>query len=129
MMSKPILTNVIAVAFTVSLQLLGAQAPAPAGGPAAQGAPGGAQGGRGAAPAPQGRGGARGAAQAPQGQGAAAAPGGRRGGPNPDPWPGQKRLLIVADVQPDYQHDAINHTMGVVEELGRKNHAFVTVIR
>jgi len=35
----------------------------------------------------------------------------------------------VADVQPDYQHDAINHTMGVVEELGRKNHAFVTVIR
>ena len=55
--------------------------------------------------------------------------GARRGGPNPDPWPGQKRLLIIADVQTGYHHDAINHTMGVVEELGRKNHAYISFIR
>jgi uncharacterized protein len=65
----------------------------------------------------------------PQGQAPAGQPGARRGGPNPDPWPGQKKLLLVADVQTGYHHDAINHTMGVVEGLGRKNHAFITVIR
>jgi len=121
-MSKPISKFVVAIAFIVSLRFLAAQAPAPAGGQA-QGGRGGAQAGRGATPDHQGRG-ARGAAPGAQGQGAA----GRRGGPNPDPWPGQKRLLIVADVQNDYQHDAINHTMGVLEELGRKSHAYVTVI-
>jgi type 1 glutamine amidotransferase len=46
-----------------------------------------------------------------------------------DPWPGRKKLLFVADVQTGYHHDAINHTMGVVEELGRKSGAFVTFLR
>jgi type 1 glutamine amidotransferase len=36
---------------------------------------------------------------------------------------------VVADVQTGYHHDAINHTMGVVEALGRKNRAFITFIR
>jgi len=100
MKSKVVSTIVMAIAIVVSLHVFAAQAPAPAVAQPAQGAPVGAQG-----------------------------PGPRRGGPNPDPWPGQKRLLIVADVQNDYQHDAINHTLAVVEELGRKNHAYVTVIR
>src|SRR5579859_7093279 len=44
----------------------------------------------------------------------------RASGPVADPWPGTKKLLFVADVQTGYHHDAINHTMGVVEEMGRK---------
>ena len=28
-----------------------------------------------------------------------------------DPWPGMKKLLVVADVQNGYHHDAISHTM------------------
>ena len=54
--------------------------------------------------------------------------GGGQGAPR-DPWPGKKKLLLVADVQSGYHHDAINHTMGVVERLGRESGAFVTVIR
>jgi type 1 glutamine amidotransferase len=46
-----------------------------------------------------------------------------------DPWPNTKRLLFVADVQSGYHHDAINHTMGVVEELGRKTGSFITFLR
>ena len=53
----------------------------------------------------------------------------RAAGPVADPWPGTKKLLFVADVQAGYHHDAINHTMGVVEELGRKSGAFVTFLR
>ena len=53
----------------------------------------------------------------------------RASGPAPDPWPGTKKLLFVADVQTGYHHDAINHTMGVVEEMGRKASAFVTFLR
>lgn len=53
----------------------------------------------------------------------------RAAGPVADPWPGTKKLLFVADVQTGYHHDAINHTMGVVEELGRKAGAFVTFLR
>src|SRR5215467_8603769 len=105
MYSKSISTILIAIAFTLSIDALPGQAPTPIPGQAVQGGRGG-QGARGA-PGPQG--------QAPAGQ-----PGARRGGPNPDPWPGQKKLLIVADIQTGYHHDAINHTMGVVEELGRK---------
>lgn len=63
-------------------------------------------------------------APAPRGQAA-----GARGGRGNDPWPGKKRLLIVADVQSGYHHDAINHEMATVERLGRESGAFVTVIR
>ena len=115
MRSKAVSTIVLAMAVAVSLHVFAAQAPALAVGQAVQGAPVGAQG--------------RGAAPAPPGQPTGVPPGARRGGPNPDPWPGQKKLLMVADIQTGYHHDAINHTMGIVEELGRKNHAFVTVIR
>jgi type 1 glutamine amidotransferase len=115
MRSKAVFTIVMAIAIAVSLHVLAAQAPAPAVGQAASGASVGAQGGRGAAPAP--------------GQQSGAPPAARRGGPNPDPWPGQKKLLMIAEVQTGYHHDAINHTMGIVEQLGRKNRAFVTVIR
>jgi hypothetical protein len=53
----------------------------------------------------------------------------RASGPVADPWPGTKKLLFVADVQTGYHHDAINHTMGVVEEMGRKSGAYVTFLR
>jgi type 1 glutamine amidotransferase len=53
----------------------------------------------------------------------------RDSGPVADPWPGRKKLLFVADVQTGYHHDAINHTMGVVEELGRRSGAFITFLR
>src|SRR5262245_14095497 len=46
-----------------------------------------------------------------------------------DPWPGKKKLLLVADVQTGYHHDAINHGMGVVERLGRESGAYVTFLR
>ena len=53
-------------------------------------------------------------------------------GPPPgmgDPWIGKKKLLIIADVQTGFQHDSINHTMAVVEQLGRESGAYVSVIR
>ncbi len=53
----------------------------------------------------------------------------RAAGPVADPWPGVKKLLFVADVQTGYQHDAINHTMAVVEELGRKTGSYITFQR
>jgi type 1 glutamine amidotransferase len=46
-----------------------------------------------------------------------------------DPYPGMKKLLIVADVQTGFQHDSNNHTIGVIEEMGRKTGIFVTYIR
>ncbi len=49
--------------------------------------------------------------------------------PQPDPWPGMKRLLVVADVQTGFHHDSINHAMAVIEQLGRENHEWATVIR
>jgi len=65
---------------------------------------------------------------APSGQRAGAR--GGRGGRGPtDPWPGKKKLLLVADVQSGYHHDAINHGMAVIERLGRESGAYVTVIR
>jgi len=46
-----------------------------------------------------------------------------------DPYPGKKKLLVIADVQTGYQHAAINHTMAVIEQLGRKTGKFVTFLR
>src|SRR4051812_48585669 len=110
MMSKPISILAIAISFTVALQLLVAQTPAPAGAQAPQGGRGGAPGGRGGAAGTQAPG-ARGGGAAPDGASAAAMAARRGEGPKSDPWPGQKKLLFVADVQADYEHDAINHTM------------------
>ena len=39
---------------------------------------------------------------------------GRGGRGQTDPWPGKKKLLLVADVQTGYHHDAINHGMAVI---------------
>jgi type 1 glutamine amidotransferase len=55
--------------------------------------------------------------------------GGRGGRGQSDPWPGKKKLLLVADVQTGYHHDAINHGIAVIERLGRDSGAYVTVIR
>lgn len=46
-----------------------------------------------------------------------------------DPYAGKKKLLIVADVQTGYHHNSINHTMAVIEQLGRKTGEYVTFIR
>lgn len=67
-----------------------------------------------------------------QARGAAGVPAaaGARGGQAPrDLWPGKKKLLIVADVQTGYQHDAISHTMATVERLGRESGKFVSFLR
>ncbi len=55
--------------------------------------------------------------------------GGRGGRGQADPWPGKKKLLLVADVQTGYHHDAINHGMAVIERLGRESGAYVTFLR
>ncbi len=59
----------------------------------------------------------------------AAMPLGRIIPPQPDPWPGMKRLLVVADVQTGFHHDSINHAMAVIEQLGREHREWATVIR
>lgn len=46
-----------------------------------------------------------------------------------DPWPGMKRLLVIADVQSGFHHDSINHAMAVIEQLGREHREWATVIR
>jgi type 1 glutamine amidotransferase len=46
-----------------------------------------------------------------------------------DPYPGKKKLLVVADVQTGFQHDAINHAMGVIEEMGRKTGIYAAFLR
>jgi type 1 glutamine amidotransferase len=56
------------------------------------------------------------------------APAGRGGG-FPDPWPGQKKLLAIADVQTGFHHDSISHALATVERIGRESTAFVTMIR
>src|SRR5204862_5865482 len=66
------------------------------------------------------------------GRGGAGAPGqGRAGGGagQPDPWPGQKHLLAVADVLTGFHHDSISHALATVEQIGRKSGAYVTMIR
>lgn len=54
-------------------------------------------------------------------------------GPRPpfgrDPYEGKKKLLIWADVQSGFQHDSINHAIGVIEEMGRKSGAYVAFVR
>src|SRR6185369_6651314 len=68
------------------------------------------------------RGGQAATAQGTRGQRAG---GGGRG----DPWPGMKKLLLVADVQTGYHHDSLNHAMATVEKLGRESGVYVTVLR
>ena len=46
-----------------------------------------------------------------------------------DPYPDLKKLLIVADVQSGYHHNSINHTMAVLEQIGRKAGVYVTFLR
>ena len=46
-----------------------------------------------------------------------------------DPWPGQKKLLFVADVQTGYHHDSLNHAMAVVERIGRDAGAYIAFLR
>jgi len=46
-----------------------------------------------------------------------------------DPYPGKKKLLVVADVQTGFQHDAINHAMGVIEQVGRKTGIYAAFLR
>jgi type 1 glutamine amidotransferase len=52
-----------------------------------------------------------------------------RGGPNPNLWPGKKHLLLVADVETGYHHDAINHQMAVIERMGRESGEYMTMLR
>src|SRR5579864_7657224 len=81
-----------------------AQAPAAQGAPAAQAAPAG------------------------PGRGAGQPAGGVCNAPC-DPYPGMKKLLVVADVSTGYDHDSINHTMGVVEQIGRQSGVWVSWLR
>jgi quinoprotein glucose dehydrogenase len=57
----------------------------------------------------------------PQGRGA--------GAQQPDPWPGQKHLLAVADVLSGFHHDSISHALATVEQIGRRSGAYATMIR
>ena len=56
---------------------------------------------------------------------------GRGGGGagQPDPWPGKKHLLAVADVQSGFHHDSISHALATVEQIGRQSDAYMTMIR
>jgi type 1 glutamine amidotransferase len=84
-------------------------------------------------PAGQGQGvqGQQPAAQQPAGRpgGAGRGAGQGRGGGQADPWPGQKKLLAIADVQSGFHHDSISHALATVEQIGRRSGAFVTMIR
>lgn len=66
--------------------------------------------------------------QGQQRTGGGGAPGGLCNAPC-DPYPGMKKLLIVAAMQTGFQHDSISHDMAVIEELGRKTGVFVTYLR
>jgi type 1 glutamine amidotransferase len=69
----------------------------------------------------QGRGAGAAGGAATQGRGA--------GAQQPDPWPGQKHLLAVADVLSGFHHDSISHALATVEQLGRRSGAYATMIR
>jgi type 1 glutamine amidotransferase len=69
----------------------------------------------------QGRGAVAAGGAAPQGRGA--------GAQQPDPWPGQKHLLAVADVLSGFHHDSISHALATVEQIGRRSGAYMTMIR
>jgi hypothetical protein len=59
------------------------------------------------------------AGQPPQRPGGPGGPGGLCNAPC-DPYAGKKKLLVIADVSTGFHHTYINHTMAVVEQLGRK---------
>jgi type 1 glutamine amidotransferase len=65
----------------------------------------------------------------------AAPPAAPQGGPGGlcnapcDPYPDMKKLLIVADVQSGFHHASLNHTMAVLEQLGRKAGVYVSFLR
>lgn len=115
-------TRFLAALFGAALMAIpvAAHAQAPAGNGDRPVARAGAPGPAGAA----GQAGGRGAA----GGGRGAATGGVCNSPC-DPYPGMKKLLVVADVSTGYDHDSINHMMGVVEEMGRKSGIWVTWLR
>jgi len=46
-----------------------------------------------------------------------------------DPYPNMKKLLIVADVQSGFHHASLNHTMAVLEQLGRKAGVYASFLR
>ena len=46
-----------------------------------------------------------------------------------DPYAGQKKLLVIADVQTGFHHDSINHAMAVIEQMGRESGAYVAFLR
>jgi type 1 glutamine amidotransferase len=69
------------------------------------------------------------AAPAPAPAALPAAPSGMAAINPADPWPGMKRLLLIADVQTGFHHDSINHAIGVIEQMGREHHEWATVIR
>ncbi len=46
-----------------------------------------------------------------------------------DPWPGMKKLLVVADVQNGWHHDSISHAMATIEQMGRESGEWVTIIK
>ena len=56
-------------------------------------------------------------------------PTGAGGLSQPDPWPGAKKLLAVADVQSGFHHDSISHALATVEQIGRRAGAYKTMIR
>ena len=109
----------VSAPLSASAQAPGAAAPASQAG-AGQGEGQAVPGGRGGGGAGQAAG--RGAG------GGQPAPGGVCNAPC-DPYPGMKKLLVVADVSTGYDHDSINHTMGVVEQMGRESGIWVSWLR
>jgi type 1 glutamine amidotransferase len=63
--------------------------------------------------------------------GAATPPAGAAAAPRApvDPWPGMKRLLVIADVQNGYHHDSISHAMATIEQMGRQSGKWMTIIK
>jgi type 1 glutamine amidotransferase len=102
------LCSLLLLAAVVATSSLASRAQAPA-----------AQGAQGDPPA---RGGGAGGAAPGGGQG-------RGGGGQADPWAGRKKLLAIADVQSGFHHDSISHALAVVEQIGRRSGAYVTMIR
>lgn len=49
--------------------------------------------------------------------------------PRPDPWPGHKKVLALADVSTAFQHDSVSHALATIERLGRESGVYMTIIR
>lgn len=47
----------------------------------------------------------------------------------PDPWPGKKKVLAIADISTAYQHDSVSHALATIERLGRESGDYMTIIR